>query len=149
MTFVVDGGLAAVLALLSWIDIRSGLLPDYLTLPLLAAGLLHAAIAVGGVPVDAVVGAVLAASMLALPALLYRRVRGRDGMGWGDVKLAGAAGAWVGWAGVPGLVLIAALLGILAALLRRWIAATPLSAALPFGPALCIATMAIWLTGAP
>ena len=38
----------------------------------------------------------------------YRRYRGRDGLGGGDAKLLAAAGAWVGWQGLPLVVLIGA-----------------------------------------
>ena len=55
-------------------------------------------------------GAVLALLFLGL-RVLYRRVRGRDGIGLGDVKLAGVVGAWLGWVTIPIAVEIAALVG--------------------------------------
>jgi leader peptidase (prepilin peptidase)/N-methyltransferase len=135
--------LGAALLALAVNDLRSGSLPDILTLPLLLAGIGwgiadHAT-------VDHAAGALLGLAMLALPAFAYERLRGRAGMGWGDVKLAGAAGAWVGWESMPLVLLAAALFGIGAVLLRRLARGTSLSETLPFGPALATATWAIWL----
>ena len=53
-------------------------------------------------------GAVLAFAFLSL-LILYRRLRGRDGIGLGDVKLAGVAGVWLDWWVLPGVIEIAAL----------------------------------------
>jgi leader peptidase (prepilin peptidase)/N-methyltransferase len=48
--------------------------------------------------------------------LLYRRTRGREGLGAGDPKLLGAIGLWTGWAALPVILFLAALAGIGAAL---------------------------------
>ncbi len=77
--------------------------------------------------------------------MIYRRWRGQDGLGWGDVKLAAAAGAWVGWEAMPSMILIAALFGIAAVLLRRWLRKTSMEESIPFGPALAAATWVLWL----
>ena len=127
-----------VLALIDWQD---GILPDLLTLPLAAAGVIA-----GGLPwQDSLIGAAVGAALLALPALLYRFWRRREGLGWGDVKLAAASGAWLGWLAMPNLILMAALLGIGAVLLRRWRVKTALDETIPFGPALAAATWVLWL----
>ena len=136
-------GLGWTLQLLAMIDLETGLLPDRLTLPLLVAGLISGGYAEN----DHLAGAALGAAMLAAPAWGYRRLRRRDGMGWGDVKLAAGAGAWLGWQAVPAMILTAALLTIGAVLLRRRFCATPLDTAIPFGPALAVATWLLWLWG--
>ena len=93
-------------------------LPDYLgnhlrvSLAALALGLVHAAIAqpdgIGeALAIAALRGAVTAAAFFGLWAL-YRRLRGREGIGLGDVKLAGVAGAWLDWPSIPIAVEIAA-----------------------------------------
>jgi len=127
-----------VLALIDWQD---GILPDLLTLPLAAAG-----VVASGLPwQDSLIGAAVGGALLALPALLYRFWRRREGLGWGDVKLAAASGAWLGWPAMPTLILAAALLGIGAVLLRRWRQKTALDETIPFGPALAAATWGLWL----
>jgi len=129
------------LLILSLIDWQDGLLPDLLTLPLTALGLLASGL---GWP-DAAIGALVGAGLLAVPAMIYRRWRGRDGLGWGDVKLGAASGAWLGWPAMPSMILAAALFGIAAVLLRRWWRKTSTTETIPFGPALAAATWALWL----
>ena len=105
------GGLFFLYSLvaLTFIDADTQLLPDDLTYPLIWAGLL---LNVNGtfVPLrDAVIGA--AAGYLALWTIYwaYKLVRGREGMGYGDFKLLAALGAWMGWATLPAIVLMASL----------------------------------------
>lgn len=142
-------------ALLGWtllvlaaIDLAEGLLPDRLTLPLLAAGLL----ATGWLAPDALPHHLLGAALgyLAFAGInrLYRRVRGRDGLGGGDAKLLAAAGAWLGWQGLPSLLLIAAVAGLAAALLGQ-LAGRSMQAQsrIPFGPFLALGCWLVWLLG--
>jgi leader peptidase (prepilin peptidase) / N-methyltransferase len=141
--------LAAVLGwwllALALIDLRAWLLPDALTLPLIAAGLASAAL--GWLPGlsagDAVLGALAGYVSLAVLAWAYRRLRGREGLGLGDAKLLAAAGAWLGLADLPWLLLAAALLGLVAALARG----RPVRAdtAVPFGPPLALAFWGLFL----
>jgi leader peptidase (prepilin peptidase)/N-methyltransferase len=137
-----------MLLALSAIDLRDGLLPDILTLPLLAIGL---GVSYGIDPAllrDHAIGAVAGFLAFALLAFLYRRVRGREGMGLGDAKLLAAEGAWVGWIGLPTIILFAALIGLVGALVlsrrSKGLAATD---RLPFGPALAFAGWLVWLYG--
>jgi leader peptidase (prepilin peptidase)/N-methyltransferase len=105
-------GLGWALLALALIDARHFLLPDVLTLPLVLAGL-AAALADGPSwpipPRDALIGAATGYVVLLAVGFLYRRLRGREGLGQGDAKLLAAAGAWTGWMGLPSVVLIAAL----------------------------------------
>jgi leader peptidase (prepilin peptidase)/N-methyltransferase len=91
-------------------------------------------------------GAVLALSFLALRAA-YKRLRGREGLGLGDVKLAGVAGAWLEWMTMPIAIEIAALTALTAYMLRLWLRRRPLRAAgrLPFGLFLAPAIWLSWL----
>jgi leader peptidase (prepilin peptidase)/N-methyltransferase len=83
-------------------------------------------------------------------ALAYRRLRGREGLGLGDAKLLAAAGAWLGWQALPGLVLVAAL-GALAVALARTATGGTLSATMrvAFGSYLALAFWLVWLLGPP
>ncbi len=134
---------------LGWIDARFWLLPDALTLPLVAAGL----VAAWGFEPEGLTGRALGAALgylaLRAVALVYRALRGREGLGAGDAKLLAAAGAWVGARALPQVVLLAALAGLLAAICLR-LAGTRLGAqsALPFGPFLALATWLVWLAPA-
>ena len=135
---------------LGWIDLRCWLLPDTLTLPLVIAGLVGAAAFDPEQLTDRALGAALGYSSLWAIAVLYRRLRGREGLGLGDAKLLAASGAWLGAAALPGVILAAALSALVAAgCLRlagfRMGAQSPL----PFGPFLALATWALWLWPLP
>ena len=133
---------------LAWIDARHLILPDALTLPLLAAGLAAAALLDGADIADHALGAAVGYGAFWLVAVLYRRLRGRDGLGLGDAKLLAAAGAWVSWQGLPGVVLIAASSGLVAVLAAAAVGFAPEAARrMPFGPYLCLGLWLIWLYG--
>lgn len=142
----VDCLLGWVLLALAWIDWQWMRLPDVLTLPLLLAGL---AVTLFHDPVatpEHAAAAIVAYLALRGLALGYRRLRGREGLGAGDAKLLAAAGAWLGLALLPWVVLLAAVAGLAAALAwaltgRRIDAGT----ALPFGPWLALALWVLWL----
>jgi leader peptidase (prepilin peptidase) / N-methyltransferase len=133
---------------LGWIDMRRWLLPDALTLPLVIAGLAAAAAFDPEQLTERALGAILGYLGLRGVALLYRALRGRDGLGHGDAKLLAASGAWVGAMALPQVVLGAAVSALIAATALR-LAGVPLSAssALPFGPFLALATWLVWLLG--
>ena len=144
----VDAALGWWLLALAWIDWRHLILPDVLTLPLIVAGLAVAgALTPEDLP-DPLLGAVCGYLGLWLVAWVYRRVRGRDGLGLGDAKLLAASGAWVGASGLPS-VLAGAALGALAAAGIMMLAGRRLDrdSALPFGPFLAAATWLVWLLG--
>jgi leader peptidase (prepilin peptidase)/N-methyltransferase len=146
--FPVSCALGWWLLALAAIDARVFLLPDVLTLPLCAAGLVFAFVVVRDDALAHLAGALGGFAVFAVVSLLYRWLRGREGLGLGDAKLMAAAGAWLGWQALPGLVLIAtsgALVFVLcAALLRRdfsW------SARIPLGAFLCAGFWIVWLYG--
>jgi leader peptidase (prepilin peptidase)/N-methyltransferase len=143
-----DAGLGWWLLTLGWIDVRRWLLPDVLTLPLILAGLIAAVALAPAALLDRALGAVLGYALLQLVAVLYRRLRGRDGLGGGDPKLLAAAGAWVGALALPSVVLLAAAAALAAAaILQLGGARLNAGSALPFGPFLALATWLVWLFG--
>ncbi|WP_226783069.1 prepilin peptidase [Oceaniglobus trochenteri] len=132
--------LILVLGRLSWIDAREHRIPDRLSLPLLAAGLALAAWRMGGVPPGALAGAVTGWAVFAGLGALFHRRYGAEGLGRGDAKLLGAAGAWLGLGALPLLVLFAAL----AALCRVFLRPAPKDAPIAFGPWLSLAFLVLW-----
>jgi leader peptidase (prepilin peptidase) / N-methyltransferase len=148
---VAGAGLACLMIAIAAVDARRFIIPDELTAAALALGLVHAAIGrpdgIGGaLAIAALRGAIMAAAFFGLWAL-YRRLRGREGIGLGDVKLAGVAGVWLDWPTIPVAVEIAAL-AALAVCLVRWLAfGRTISATtrLPFGLFLAPAIWIAWL----
>ncbi len=116
------------------IDLDTTLLPDTLTLPLLWLGLM---LNLRGmfVPLEsAVIGA--AAGYLVLWSFywLYKLLRGREGMGYGDFKLLAALGAWFGWQALPGIVLLSSVVGAVVGVAIVLAKRRGLDVAIPFGP---------------
>lgn len=137
--------LAAVLAVLAIIDIRTGRLPDALTLPLVALGIGATAVLEREQLGLHAVAAVLGYASLWLVAMLYRRHRGHDGLGLGDAKLLAAAGAWLGPLALAPLVLVASLSALATmAVLRMAGRPVSLQSSLPFGPFLSAGFLLLW-----
>jgi leader peptidase (prepilin peptidase) / N-methyltransferase len=131
---------------LGWIDLRSWLLPDALTLPLIIAGLAAAITLDPDQLTQRALGAAFGYLSLAAVAALYRALRGREGLGGGDAKLLGASGAWLGAAALPQAIVLAALSALAAAgCLRLAGIRLGIHSALPFGPFLALATWILWL----
>jgi leader peptidase (prepilin peptidase)/N-methyltransferase len=124
---------------LTFIDADTQLLPDNLTLPLLWGGLLANLFDLFVPLADAVIGAM--AGYLALWSVywVFKLVRGKEGMGYGDFKLLAALGAWMGWKILPLVILMSSVVGAFIGLglivFRRRAGGTPM----PFGPYLAIA----------
>jgi len=94
-----------ILIMLSVIDLEHQLLPDQLTLPLLWLGLLFQ-MSVGHLKLeDSIIGAIFGYIILWFVFHVFRMITGKEGMGYGDFKLLGALGTWVGWQMIP-LVLV-------------------------------------------
>ena len=147
-TLAITCALGWTLLCLAWIDVRTMLLPDALTLPLMVGGLAATAFTNAEALMDHTLAAILGWGGLTAAAHLYRLLRGREGLGLGDAKLLGASGAFLGLDLLPMTVFLAACLGLAAggaaAVLGRRMT---LTTAMPFGPYLALATWLLWLYG--
>lgn len=120
---------------LSYIDIKTGLLPDIITLPLLWLGLALSVFNMGLVDSkDAILGSICGYLVLWLVNYTYWLIRHTQGMGQGDFKLLAAIGAWLGWFPLTNILLFASLAGICVALLFKMLSNKPVPNSLPFGP---------------
>jgi len=118
------GATAIALALFGWtlialaaIDWETGFLPDALTLPLILAGLGANFFNIFAPFNDALIGALAGYLSFRLVGFVFLRLRGVEGLGQGDAKLAAAIGAWGGWLAIPPAVFIAALVTLFAVLI--------------------------------
>lgn len=134
-------GFSAALLALALIDWDTTLLPDDITLPLMWAGLILAALQLSpGVSLnDAVWGAALGYVSLWSVYWVFKKLTGKEGMGYGDFKLLAALGAWFGWTALLPIVLMASLLGAVVGLLLKWRGSLREGGYVPFGPFLAAA----------
>ena len=152
---VVPGPLGMLTALLGWwllliaiLDAEHFWLPDRLTIPLGLFGLIVAFFHDAANWLDHAIGAVAGFLALAGIAFVYQRLRGREGLGGGDPRLLAAGGAWVGWMGLPSVLVwasAAALTVVLINALRgRQVA---LAQRIPLGTYLALGIWLTWLYG--
>ncbi|MGH8125568.1 MAG: prepilin peptidase [Rhodanobacteraceae bacterium] len=126
------------------IDFRTQLLPDSLTLPLLWLGLLLSLAPLFVGTRAAIIGAAVGYLALWSVYWLFKLATGKEGMGHGDFKLFAVAGAWMGYAALLPVIIIAALSGAIIGLALLGIRGQDRSIPFAFGPFLAIA-MWIWL----
>jgi leader peptidase (prepilin peptidase)/N-methyltransferase len=133
--------LILILLYLSYIDLRSFRLPDFVTLPLILIGILFNLLSSVGFTdaASAITGAVLGYGSLWLLNRLYRLSKKQDGIGMGDAKLLAALGAWLGWAALPSILLIASVSGLIGGLIYLKWRKKSTHHAFPFGPFLAFA----------
>ncbi|MFP5304959.1 MAG: prepilin peptidase, partial [Gammaproteobacteria bacterium] len=124
---------------LAVIDLRTQLLPDDLTLPLLWAGLLLSLFPLFAPPEASIIGAVAGYMSLWLVYQLFRLVTGKEGMGFGDFKLLAAIGAWLGWQALPMVILLSSLVGAVVGIGMIVLLRHDRRVPIPFGPYLAAA----------
>ena len=146
--------LAALMLAIAVTDSRRYIIPNELTGAAVALGLFRAGSVGPEADLDTVMWAALRAAAIALPLLAlmasYRRWRGRDGLGLGDVKLAAVAGAWLGWVAIFAVVELATLSALGAYVANGYLRGRPMRATafLPFGAFLAPAIWIGWLAEA-
>lgn len=139
--------LSCFLVALSGIDLRTQLLPDQLTLPLMWLGLVASIDALFLTPKQAMVGAMVGYLSLWSVWWLFKQLTGKEGMGHGDFKLLAALGAWVGLKGIIPTILLSSLVGAVVGSI--WLAAKGRDRAtpIPFGPYLAAAGWIVFFWG--
>ncbi|MBF0110869.1 MAG: prepilin peptidase [Magnetococcales bacterium] len=128
---------------LSFIDFKHYILPDVITLPGMVSGVALAWSGWLAPPLaDArasVLGLVIGGGGLWAFAWLFHKMTGKVGMGFGDVKLMGMIGAWLGWQALPFTLFFSALAGSVVGIAWMIVANRDRSQPIPFGPWLAAA----------
>ena len=141
-------GYSATLLVLAMIDWDTTLLPDSITLPLLWAGLIAAALGLIAVPLQASLwGAVAGYLSLWLVYWAFRLVTGKEGMGFGDFKLFAALGAWFGWQALVPIILMSSVIGAIVGIAMKFSSGLREGGYIPFGPFLVGAGLTAMLFG--
>jgi leader peptidase (prepilin peptidase) / N-methyltransferase len=124
------------LLILSWIDLKTFILPDYLTYGLMAYGLIaNIFLGLAWVSTESsILGAVFGFVSLYVLNQLYLKIRGQHGIGMGDAKLLAGLGACLGIQSLPYILLIASVSGLIGGYAWLKIHQQDHSHAFPFGP---------------
>ncbi len=134
---------AAAMVAVFWIDLDHMIIPDVISLNGTVVGL--AVVTAGIVPgltwKDGFIGLALGALILYIPAVLYERIRGLEGLGGGDIKLLAMVGAFLGPYGVIFVLFFASFIGSLVAVASMALRRTESSSPIPFGPFLTAAAV--------
>lgn len=123
---------------LTVIDIDHQLLPDNITVPLLWVGVLANYFGLFTTLESSVIGAIAGYLSFWIIFQVHYRLTGREGLGYGDFKLLGALGAWLGWEMLPLIVLLASLTGTVIALVMMVASKLKRRATISFGPYLAL-----------
>ncbi len=141
------------MALITLTDLRHFIIPDVLSLPAVPLGLLSNALVLQGGDWQAGIqegaaGALIGGGAFYFLRLIYSCLRGIEGLGLGDVKLAGVAGAWLGPAALAPACLVATLAAVVAILIRaRLLRQHKLHARahVPFGSFIAPTILCFWM----
>jgi leader peptidase (prepilin peptidase)/N-methyltransferase len=150
LAFFVAFVFVAALIVISFIDLDVRIVPDVISLPGIAVGLVFSIVGhylIGDplglvpTPVSALLGAVAGGGFLLAIAWIYERFTGVEGMGGGDIKLLAMIGAFLGWPSIPLTLFFSSLGGSIIGIvlmLRKGVGA---KYALPFAPFLCFGAL--------
>lgn len=139
--------LTGFLIALAGIDLRTQLLPDSLTLPLMWMGLIASLDNLYMPAKPALLGAVIGYASLWSVWWLFKQLTGKEGMGRGDFKLLAALGAWCGLLGVLPTILLSSLVGAVIGSIWLGIKGRDRATPIPFGPYLAIAGWIVFMWG--
>ncbi len=140
-------GFVVAMVALVFIDYDHRILPNVITLPGTAAGLLLAWPRETITLTEALLGAALGAGLLFLVSEVYFRLRNIEGLGMGDVKMMGMVGAFLGWKGVLLTLFLGSFVGSIIGLGLMVVRGRNLKSALPFGTFLGLAALATLYVG--
>lgn len=133
---------AAVLIVITFIDLDHQIIPDILTLPGIPIFFL-AAIFMAEVPwLDALLGVLIGGGILFIIAIVYELISKREGMGGGDIKLLAMIGGFLGWKSLIFILLFSSFAGAVIGLAAMIIKKEDMKYAVPFGPFLSAAVVA-------
>lgn len=139
-------GLILVLTVITVIDVRHMIIPNSANVALLSLGLVAQVVVLKSDPGLALIGPLVLGGLFWMVRYFHSRVSGRIGLGLGDVKMAGAAGAWIGLSAIPSFLLFSSISALFAALSLRYFRAYSPDERIPFGPFLSLGLIASWFS---
>jgi leader peptidase (prepilin peptidase)/N-methyltransferase len=137
---------ACALLVLFAIDLEHHLLPNVITLPGIAAGLVASALLPPGLR-DAIVGMLVGGGVLWVIGEAYYRYSGQEGMGGGDVKMLAMIGAFLGWKLVLVTLVLSSVAGSIIGMLVIASRRGGMKYALPYGTFLALGALVASVVG--
>jgi len=124
----------------SWIDFKTFILPNWITMPLIISGLLFNVLIDKNFcsPIDSLLGVVIGYGLIRMVDYIYFKVKKQRGIGQGDAKLLAAIGAILGWQAIFPILFFASILGLMFGLVMMKIQNLKLQTPIPFGPFLSL-----------
>ncbi len=146
VVFASTGLLILIVTAISVFDFRTMRIPDLLTGFLGVIGLITMSIINQSIPYSNIFSAIMMFSLFFLMRFGYERIMGKPGLGFGDVKLAGASAVWISPWYLSSFIFIACFTCIVYVLIKGLIfGRNTLRKRIPFGPFLGIGLVVIWL----
>ena len=124
---------------MTMIDFDHQLLPDNITLPFLWIGMTLSMFDIFSDMQASMIGAVAGYLSLWLVYHGFRLATGKEGMGYGDFKLLGMLGAWLGWQMLPAIILMSSIVGVIVGVSLIVFKHHDKNKPIPFGPYLAVA----------
>ena len=137
---------ACAMVVLFAIDLEHHLLPNVITLPGIAVGLIASAVLPPGL-IDALIGVLVGGGVLWLIGEAYFRYSGHEGMGGGDVKMLAMIGAFLGWKLVLVTLVLSSVVGSVIGLIVIAVRKGGMKYALPYGTFLALGALVASLVG--
>ncbi len=130
--------LLSALVAITFIDLDHRIIPNEISIPGIPIGFAFGALRESVGPADAGLGILIGGGALFAVAYLYEKIRDREGMGMGDVKLLAMIGGFAGWQGVLVTMITGSIVGTIAGLALMIRERGTLQLAIPFGPFLAL-----------
>lgn len=139
--------LASALIVVTFIDLDHRIIPDVISLPGMAVGVVLALFGPSLSVKDSLIGLLAGGGSLYLVAVAYEKLTHREGMGGGDVKLLAMIGSWLGWKAVLFTLFFSSLTGTIIGGTAMVLLKQGRAYAIPFGPFLAFAALAYLFFG--
>jgi len=137
----------AALIVVTFIDLKHQIIPDVISLPGIACGVLLSLVLDGPGLRSSLIGAALGGGSLFLIRCVYYAVTKQEGMGLGDVKLLAMMGAFLGWKSILFIIMAASFSGALLGIAVMIIKKKNSRYAIPFGPFLSLGAVCYLFCG--
>ncbi|HEU4939503.1 MAG TPA: A24 family peptidase [Vicinamibacterales bacterium] len=137
---------ACAMVVLFAVDLEHHLLPNAITLPGVAVGLIASTVLPPGI-IDALIGVLIGGGALWLIGEAYYRYSGHEGMGGGDVKMLAMIGAFLGWKLVLVTLVLSSVVGSVIGLIVIATRKGGMKYALPYGTFLALGALVASLAG--